>query len=48
MKEYTNEELALLDGIYYADFETTTQTNFDEEGEVRVYMWGIMSADGQE
>lgn len=48
MEKYTEEELELLEGVYYADFETTTKRNFDEEGEVRVYMCGLMSADGEE
>lgn len=32
--------------IYYADFETTSEKDFNEEKEVRVYLWGLMDGDG--
>lgn len=37
-----------LKNHYFADFETTTRKNYEKEGKVRVYMWGLMSADGTE
>ena len=37
-----------LKNHYFADFETTTAKNYEVEGKVRVYMWGLMSADGEE
>ena len=42
----TEKEMKLIANTWYADFETTTETNFKQEDEVRVYMWGLMSADG--
>ena len=29
--------------IYYADFETTSEIDFNAEGCVRVYLWGLIS-----
>ena len=37
-----------LKNHYFADFETTTAKNYEVEGKVRIYMWGLMSADGEE
>lgn len=45
---YTDEEKELLEDVYYADFETTTHANYERDGEVEVYMWGILHANGEE
>lgn len=47
MLELTEAEREILKDTWYADFETTPEVNFDKEGCVRVYMWGLMSADGE-
>lgn len=32
--------------IYYADFETTSEKDYEVEGSVRVYLWGLMDEEG--
>lgn len=32
--------------LYFADFETTSQVDYEAEGKVRVYQWGLMDETG--
>ena len=40
--------MAKFQRVYASDFETTSLANYKKDGYVRVYLWSIVSLDGQE